>query len=242
MLMKYSITKIAILFFLQFTIAFAQDCKSTLVITTTNSNSAIIVGNSLTAKGSGSFILPKGKYNILIKESAEKWDGFEIEDSITIDECGKSYSRNYEIGKMIFIDSTPQNAEVRFENSIIGYTPAFVNDYKIPSIKIVKGDKQIQLSNQLEYVKPIDLGIAPIKNGKAFIETPLFKWLLGSAFILGGTSAYLKIKADQRYDDYKLSKNKATYDEVKQLDLYSAVALGFLEINFGYLIYRFLTE
>jgi hypothetical protein len=75
-----------------------------------------------------------------------------------------------------------------------------------------------------------------------FFSSSTFKILIGSAAVLGGIAAYFKIKADRKYDDYLQTKNRSTLNEVDRLDLYSGIAFGLLQINFGYLIYKFLTE
>ena len=75
-----------------------------------------------------------------------------------------------------------------------------------------------------------------------FFSSGTFKILIGSAAVLGGVAAYFKIKADRKYDDYLQTKNRSTLDEVDRLDLYSGIAFGLLQINFGYLIYKFLTD
>ncbi len=75
-----------------------------------------------------------------------------------------------------------------------------------------------------------------------FFNSSTFKILIGSAAVLGGVAAYFKIKADRKYDDYIQTKNRSTLEEVDRLDLYSGIAFGLLQINFGYLIYKFLTD
>lgn len=79
-------------------------------------------------------------------------------------------------------------------------------------------------------------------NGENFFTSTTFKILIGSAAVLGGISAYFKIKADKKYDDYLNTKNQSTLDEVDRLDLISGISFGLLQINFGYLIYKFLTD
>jgi len=77
---------------------------------------------------------------------------------------------------------------------------------------------------------------------KSFFSSGTFKILIGSAAVIGGVAAYFKIKADRKYDDYLQTKNRSELDEVDRLDLYSGIAFGLLQINFGYLIYKFLTD
>ncbi|MFA7228354.1 MAG: hypothetical protein WC061_04905 [Melioribacteraceae bacterium] len=80
------------------------------------------------------------------------------------------------------------------------------------------------------------------RQTEEFFNSFTFKILLGSAALLGGVAAYLKIKADKRYDEYLRIKNQSMLNEVSKLDLYSGISFGLLQINIGYLIYKFLTE
>lgn len=91
-------------------------------------------------------------------------------------------------------------------------------------------------------ISQISFGLGSLKKNESFFSSTTFKILLGSATVLGGVAAYFKIQADKRYDDYLSSKNQSTLDEVNRLDLYSGISFGLLQINFGYLIYKFLTD
>ena len=82
----------------------------------------------------------------------------------------------------------------------------------------------------------------PVPHTESFTNSTLFKVMVGTVTVLGATAAYFKLKADNRYDDYLLTKDKSTLDEVDRLDVYSGVAFGLLQINFGYLVYRFITD
>jgi hypothetical protein len=75
-----------------------------------------------------------------------------------------------------------------------------------------------------------------------FIDSDLFLFVVGSAVAFGATAAYLKFEADDNYDKYKLTNNKKYKDRTDRYDLYSGIALGVMEINFGFLIYKFLTD
>lgn len=101
-------------------------------------------------------------------------------------------------------------------------------DYEFPSVK--------EQSNNFGFYK------AEGTNGENFFTSSTFKILLGSAAVLGGVAAYFKIKADNKYDEYLSTKNQSTLDEVDKLDLISGISFGLLQINFGYLIYKFLTD
>lgn len=75
-----------------------------------------------------------------------------------------------------------------------------------------------------------------------FIDTDLFLVLVGSAVLLGATSAYFKLESDILYEKYNGTNNQQKLDKIDRYDLYSGLALGALQINFGYLIYKFLTD
>ncbi|MEG8947426.1 hypothetical protein [Rosettibacter firmus] len=69
-----------------------------------------------------------------------------------------------------------------------------------------------------------------------------FKVLIGSTAVFGVFAAYFKISADGKYDEYLKSGDRDILNNVNRLDLYSGIAFGLMQINFGYLIYKFLIE
>lgn len=75
-----------------------------------------------------------------------------------------------------------------------------------------------------------------------FIDTDLFLISVGSAIIFGATAAYFKIESDKNYDKYLKTNDKSLLNKTDRYDVYSGIALGALEINFGFLIYKFLTD
>ncbi|PKL82907.1 MAG: hypothetical protein CVV24_07730 [Ignavibacteriae bacterium HGW-Ignavibacteriae-3] len=114
------------------------------------------------------------------------------------------------------------------------------------SLRIIDCGKKYLFTYKLNKRSLIENGISditgPSKESNIFFNSGTFKILLGSAAVLGGVAAYLKIKADRKYDEYLLIKNQSILDEVNRLDLYSGISFGLLQINFGYLIYKFLTD
>lgn len=117
----------------------------------------------------------------------------------------------------------------------------------IDSLKISDCEKKYiftyELKNaELSLNQELPFGNGYTKKGESFFSFGTFKILLGSAAVFGGIAAYFKIKADRKYDDYLLSQNQSSLDEVNRLDLYSGISFGLLQINFGYLIYKFLTD
>lgn len=80
------------------------------------------------------------------------------------------------------------------------------------------------------------------KTKLSFIDSDLFLVIAGSAVILGATAAYFKLESDLYYDKYRETNNKSYLNKTNKYDIYSGIAFGTLQINFGYLIYKFLTD
>jgi len=79
-------------------------------------------------------------------------------------------------------------------------------------------------------------------SNNSFLNSTMFKILIGTAVVIGGTSAYYKHRADENFDQYNLSGDKTYLDKTHKYDLISGIAFGALQINFGILVYYFLTE
>ena len=75
-----------------------------------------------------------------------------------------------------------------------------------------------------------------------FTNSYLFKGLIAGAVALGVTAAYFKLKADNRFDQYKLTKEQSLLDDTRKFDWYSGISFSALQINLGFLIYYFLVE
>lgn len=222
---------------------FGQDCKSKIHISTDDISSLIFISDNFLGKGNCETELPKGQYLVSIKESFTKWDGYELKDTIEIKECGKEYSFNFIVPKKVFVDSEPQNAKIFSKDSVIGATPAFIDLNNNPSLVLKVGNDLLKLNeNELNKNEVHKINYTPVKKEISFTDSDLFKIMIGSATALGVSAAYFKIRADKKYDNYLADKNKNTLNEVDRLDLYSGISFALLQVNIGYLIYRFLTD
>ncbi|MCF8267743.1 MAG: hypothetical protein K9I69_06640 [Ignavibacteriales bacterium] len=82
-----------------------------------------------------------------------------------------------------------------------------------------------------------------IQNEKeSFINTELFRYLIGSAILIGTGAVYYKFQADAQYETYKKTGNSLTHQRTEKFDTISGIFSGALQINFALLIYFFLTE
>jgi hypothetical protein len=68
-------------------------------------------------------------------------------------------------------------------------------------------------------------------------------YVAGAATIIAGaTSAYFKLKADNRYSDYIRTGNATSLAEVDRLDTAAGVALAATQISLGLFTYFLLSE
>ena len=222
---------------------FAQDCISPVNITTNDTSAVIFVDKKYSGKGETKLDLSEGLHIVSIRQSLVKWNGYEINDTLKILVCPKEYSFNYKILENIYVDSRPQNAGILQNDSLVGYTPLFVNGLNVNSIKFKKDGLLTDADfKMLKSGKIPEINFKPVTVSENFTDSDLFKILVGTTAVLGATAAYFKLRADNKYDDYLINKNNSTLDEVDRLDLISGIAFGLLQINFGYLVYRFIAD
>jgi hypothetical protein len=194
----------------------AQDCKSELIIKSDFNLVNIFINDSLVSDN-GNFVgeLPKGTYVIIADEVSDRWNSKTFVDTLLINDCNKKEF-------LFFFRSDTGNSELDKNNNL----------YHL--------QKKYYLSD-FAY-EELDLNIPnPIKKEK-FIDSNLFRILTGTAIILGGVTAYYKIKADKLFDEYLSSRNKEKLDQTKKYDLISGITLTAFQINFGYILLRFLME
>ncbi len=77
---------------------------------------------------------------------------------------------------------------------------------------------------------------------ESFFDGTEFKLLLGSLIVLGGTTAYFKLKADDKFEEYQFTGNGEFLDQTHKYDLISGITFGLVQINFGILMYYFLFD
>lgn len=223
-------------------VAGAQDCKSRISILTNNPQSVIILNKKAVGKGSVVLELEKGKYALTIREDNLSWNAQIFKDSIFIADCNTSKDLHYNFRNEVYLNSSPVNAGVFHNDSLIGYTPLYINSHD-EELELKKQNYQTEkITLNGEKYSVINLKYIGPENGSNFFKTNLFKILLGTAVTLGGTAAYFKLKADDEYEKYNLTQDAAYLDKTDRYDLISGIAFGALQVNFGLLIYYFLAD
>lgn len=220
----------------------AQDCHNRLEIISDISEVNIFINDSLVSTGGKLELeLEEGKYLVTAIEKSEKWNPITFIDTIVLSGC-ETKIINYHFTSETLLETIPSDVYVYSNETLIGFTP----------LKVPKNIQDLKLSKPGYIEKKILLEDNPIQivklefNGKIktepFVNTTLFKVLTGSAIALGAITAYFKLKADDKFDEYRFTGDKKFLDETNKYDTISGISLALFQINFGYIIYRFLAE
>lgn len=225
-------------------VSFAQDdsCKSPITINTDINNYHIYL-NGKKLDSIKNLHLHSGNYILKLVESDGKWNSKEITDTITVQNCDPlnlSYSfsdNNY------FLQTDPSDAEVIKNDSVIGYTPLLLST-GYSNLLLSKKDYAEKLISTDELRNSPVIKLDYIGNGEnqSFYGSPKFLVLVGTAIALGAATAYYKLKADDKFDEYQITGNPDLLDETDRYDLISGITFTAMQIDFGAIIYFFLTE
>ncbi len=221
---------------------FASQNKFTINIKTNMASAAIFINSKLAGTGSAIYETERDTNFIAIKKSLNEWGKAFIEDTVIFAGSDNARDLSYNLDEDILIDSSPQDAAVKNGEKHLGRTPLFVNK-NISSLLLYKKNyepKKIFIKD--EKARNISLSFNGKIRKESFIDSDWFPALIGSALVLGGTAAYFKIEADKTFEEYKKTMDQSLLDKTDRYDLYSGIALGALQVNFGYLIYKLLIE
>lgn len=154
------------------------------------------------------------------------------------------YINSILVGKgKVDLELTKGNHSLLIKEALLKWGQSQIRDSLMISDCAKKYIFTYELKNaELSFNQELPFGNGYTKKEESFFRSGTLKILLGSAAVFGGIAAYFKIQADKKYDDYLQSKNQSLLDEVTRLDLYSGISFGLLQINFGYLIYKILTD
>jgi len=212
-------------------------------IKTNDNNCAILVNDTLVAKGNYSFEPTNGIYIIKVKKDIFSWDGEIFTDTVAGD-FNRNYNFNYRFEEKILVETIPGDAKVLSGGVLLGNTPLMVRKKMgMDFILNKKGYEKLVIGSDKLGSLPIELEPnSPFKPSERFTDSNWFYTLLGSAVVLGTVAAYYKIKADNSFDDYEKTKDPNLLSQTDDYDLYSGVAFGALQVNFGVLVYYFLSD
>ena len=221
---------------------FSQDCKANLEVKTDENNSIIKLNDELLGYGNIETGINQGKYILTVHEPYDKWDSKYFIDTLNVSDCSE-IKLSYNFNSAVYLRTNPRDVYVYSRDSLLGNTPLFI-PLKYSMITLSKPGyqtKSVSL-NQLTGKNLIHLKYTGENIGRSFYKKDIFKIMMGTIILLGGTTAYFKLKADNRYDSYLATNQQIFFDQTKKFDLISGITMTALQINFGILIYFFLTD
>lgn len=200
--------------------------------------------------------LTEGKHNLSIYQNQFKWSGGFIADTINIESGVIRSARLGTIKEKSSISELFYKYELSEERNLseprenILSAKNLLGNYPL----VISAKKDTLKANTYSRIFPLEKknietisGIGRISfNGtgkeKYFGNSKWFPALIGTAIVFGGIAAYTKTVADKKYDDYLVTENPALLTETNRMDIISGVALGLMEINIGYIIYKLLSQ
>jgi hypothetical protein len=222
---------------------FSQQCTAELTVTSNNSKAVIYINNAIVGWGSIKKEILPGNYMLRVVKDTMLWGSESFTDSFIVKDCSDNKTFSYNFNGGVYIQSDPADSYVFSNDSLIGHTPLKLSTVH-STLRLSKPgyeDKLIDYSS-LKDNNIVHLQQSGDKPEPLFIQRDLFKILVGSAVVLGGITAYFKLKADNHFDDYQFSGSQNDLDKTRQYDLISGITFGALQVNFGVLIYYFLFE
>ncbi|MBT8387314.1 MAG: hypothetical protein KJO12_07865 [Ignavibacteria bacterium] len=232
-----------LLFFLFTVEYYPQDCLAELIIESDIEYVEIFINNISVGIGSTfSIELEKGDYIITVNENSDRWDALSFTDTLYISDCNE-IKLNYNFRSEVLLNTKPQDVSVFKKDSLIGFTPLL-----IPSdLEKVYLQKQGYLAkevlpDEIYSSQKITLDYIGEEKKESFFEGTLFKVLVGSAVLLGASTAYFKLEADKKFDEYIITGDRKLLDQTNRFDVISGVTFVAMQINFGFIIYSFLTD
>ena len=142
----------------------------------------------------------------------------------------------------IYLKTDPDDAYVMKKDSLIGHTPLFINPLLGEVLLTKPGYEQKSINLSGYDNSPVSLKFTGKKSTGSFFESTAFRLFVSGIVVLGGITAYYKIKADKRYADYQASGDGNLLTETRKYDLISGISFAALQVNFGFLIYYFLSD
>lgn len=222
-------------------ILLAQQCKVVVNISTLPGNHAIFIDDEFIGEKFATAELDTGNHIIRITERKYGWNDMVICDTISYNNCDESIDLSYSFKQLLELKTSPQDVYVFHDDTLHGHTPMLIPTKENMYVLKKTNYSDVIISTEDIINKKIIL-LDYVGEGKKtnFVDTHWFKILLGGAVVLGSSAAYLKIQADQKYDKYLLTKDRKYLDQTDRLDLFSGIAFGLLQVDFGFLIYQFL--
>lgn len=196
------------------------------------------------------FPMPPGSHElILIYPDEKSWNQSVHKESIKVNN-GEIIKRFVELDYIFIVNSTPSNAEVYYNDSLIGTTPAVL--YTKSSNALVRIEKNqyestiLKLDDKRNYYEVFLVKKSSETDKGNHLKLvhlrPEVYIAGGGAVVFGATAALLKVKADQHYKNYRGTGEVSELSKVKKFDKLAGISLFLCEISNAMLIYLLLMK
>lgn len=223
--------------------SFAQTNSIQLLIQTNRDSTGFFIDNKFIGVGKNLTLnIEAGTHTIYLVESIKQWDAEIIKDTILVEGINQ-LNLEYNFNEKFLVNTVPQDVSVYEKDSLMGFTPAYIES-GFTDLQLKKLNYQnINVSfNEIAGGDKPELIFTGEPPETPFYGSALFTLLLGTAIALGATTAYLKLEADDKFEEYSITGDPELIDEVNQYDVASATTLVIFELNVALIIYFFLTE
>ena len=221
----------------------AQDCTAQLTIQSDIEEIFVFVDDTLAGSGKTVDInLEPGSHKIVTSENTLRWDSRYFIDTLNIEFC-EDLNLTYKFNSELLLNSEPQDVQVFSNDSLIGYTPMFIPT-GFGRIRLEKPGYETTMVNSGDFNEnqPVRLNFTGETIEGNFFDKTLFKVLVGSMLALGAATAYFKLEADKKFDEYQITGENELLTQTNRLDEISGVTFVAMQINFGLIVYFFLVE
>ena len=220
-----------------------QDCKAQLTIESDLEDMIVFIDDSLAGSGKTVNIkLNLGSHKVVTAENNERWDARSFIDTLNVQSC-EDINLKYKFGSEVLLYSQPQDVKVFISDSLLGYTPLYIPT-GLNNIRLEKPGYETTMVDYSDFEndQPVRLNFTGEIDGGNFFDKTLFKVLVGSMLALGAATAYFKLEADNKFDEYQITGNEELLTQTNRLDEISAVTFVALQLNFALIIFFFLGD
>ena len=222
---------------------YPQDCTATIIVEADIEGVEVFINNVSVGVGSPlSVELEKGLYVVTVNENSDRWDARSFTDTLHIIDCNE-IKLNYNFRSEVLLDTEPQNVYVFNKDSLIGFTPLLI-PVDLEKLHLQKPGylgKEVY-HDEIYSLQKIKLDFIGEENKESFFKGTLFKILVGSAILLGASTAYFKLEADKKFDEYLITGDEELLNQTNRLDVISGITFVAMQINFAFIMYLFLTD
>ena len=180
-----------------------------------------------------------------------RWPAAVVSETLRV-EPGIVLERNIRFPLAYMITSDPPGALVHLNGEVIGTTPMYTSSatelqmltlskegYEEGEVLLPAGGGGV--FSTLHRAEGAETSPLMISSEESKSLNPIII-ASGATIIAGGSAAYFKLKADEKYNDYLMSGNSQLLDHVHTLDTFSAVSLALTQVGVMTICYFLLSH